>query len=296
LGARYFDPLTSRFISPDPLLNPMDPKSLDAYMYANNNPVVFMDPTGLTPYYQGNTKVADDYYVDGSQYKTLLSMTPSTYVTSTWMKKAAAKDKKASDEKITDFTSDDSDANAFGRVKDLLKAGGDAAQKAKEFADFGKTIAQRVRAGDKVGNLLRQFRNDYDPVLHLLAKVGRNFFVKALAELFGNVAADALFYLSDIYNNFLANSWAGPDEEVRWQFAAEKATNVLIAGQLSAAVTDPVVGLFCTTGVGCGPAAVAQGAVTWGIEGITGGVTEGLQQCRYGGICPTPSPTPFGQS
>jgi RHS repeat-associated protein len=70
LGARYYDPLTSRFISPDPLMNPMDPKTLDAYMYANNNPTAFQDPSGLTPYYQGNTKVADEYYVDGSQYKT----------------------------------------------------------------------------------------------------------------------------------------------------------------------------------------------------------------------------------
>jgi len=70
LGARYYDPLASRFISPDPLMNPADPKTLDAYMYSNNNPVMFSDATGLTPYYQGNTKILDEYYADGSQYKT----------------------------------------------------------------------------------------------------------------------------------------------------------------------------------------------------------------------------------
>ena len=47
LGARYYDPLTSRFISPDPLMNPMDPRTLDAYMYANNNPISYSDTSGL---------------------------------------------------------------------------------------------------------------------------------------------------------------------------------------------------------------------------------------------------------
>jgi RHS repeat-associated protein len=47
LNARYYDPATSRFISPDPLMNPGDPKTLDPYRYADNNPVVFTDATGL---------------------------------------------------------------------------------------------------------------------------------------------------------------------------------------------------------------------------------------------------------
>jgi RHS repeat-associated protein len=47
LGARYYDPLTSRFISPDPLLNLVDPNALDAFGYAGGNPVAFTDPTGL---------------------------------------------------------------------------------------------------------------------------------------------------------------------------------------------------------------------------------------------------------
>ena len=47
LNARYYDPLTSRFLSPDPLLNVMDPKTLDPYRYAENNPVFYSDATGL---------------------------------------------------------------------------------------------------------------------------------------------------------------------------------------------------------------------------------------------------------
>jgi RHS repeat-associated protein len=49
LNARYYDPATSRFISPDPLMNPGDPKTLDPYRYADNNPVVFTDASGLKP-------------------------------------------------------------------------------------------------------------------------------------------------------------------------------------------------------------------------------------------------------
>jgi RHS repeat-associated protein len=47
LNARYYDPATSRFISPDPVLDPGDPKTLDRYRYADNNPVVFTDASGL---------------------------------------------------------------------------------------------------------------------------------------------------------------------------------------------------------------------------------------------------------
>ena len=47
LNARYYDPVASRFISPDPLMNPSDPKTLDPYRYAENNPVFYSDATGL---------------------------------------------------------------------------------------------------------------------------------------------------------------------------------------------------------------------------------------------------------
>ncbi|MGW2558356.1 polymorphic toxin-type HINT domain-containing protein [Streptomyces sp. NPDC001514] len=47
LGAREYDPATGRFISVDPLLNPADPQSLNAYAYSNNNPLTFSDPDGL---------------------------------------------------------------------------------------------------------------------------------------------------------------------------------------------------------------------------------------------------------
>ena len=47
LNARYYDSVASRFISPDPLLDVMDPKTLDPYRYAENNPVFYTDASGL---------------------------------------------------------------------------------------------------------------------------------------------------------------------------------------------------------------------------------------------------------
>ncbi|MBN2176103.1 MAG: hypothetical protein JW722_00425, partial [Demequinaceae bacterium] len=47
LNARYYDPILSRFLSPDPLMNPGDPRTLDPYRYADNNPILFQDASGL---------------------------------------------------------------------------------------------------------------------------------------------------------------------------------------------------------------------------------------------------------
>jgi len=49
LRARYYDPNTGRFISRDPFAgNLRDPMSLHRYLYANADPVINLDPAGLT--------------------------------------------------------------------------------------------------------------------------------------------------------------------------------------------------------------------------------------------------------
>jgi RHS repeat-associated protein len=46
-GARYYNPATGQFISPDPAISIGDPDSLNGYAYADDNPSSWTDPTGL---------------------------------------------------------------------------------------------------------------------------------------------------------------------------------------------------------------------------------------------------------
>ncbi|WP_459246770.1 polymorphic toxin-type HINT domain-containing protein [Streptomyces youssoufiensis] len=48
LGAREYDPGTGRFISVDPLMDLNDPQQMHGYIYGNNSPLTFSDPTGLS--------------------------------------------------------------------------------------------------------------------------------------------------------------------------------------------------------------------------------------------------------
>ena len=49
LRARYFDPRTGRFTTPDPLAGSFnDPLSLHKYLYVQNNPINATDPSGLS--------------------------------------------------------------------------------------------------------------------------------------------------------------------------------------------------------------------------------------------------------
>ncbi|MEV8322833.1 polymorphic toxin type 43 domain-containing protein [Kitasatospora sp. NPDC056731] len=49
LGARQYDPVRGRFISPDLILDTADPQQWNGYAYSNNNPVNLSDPSGLRP-------------------------------------------------------------------------------------------------------------------------------------------------------------------------------------------------------------------------------------------------------
>ncbi|MFJ3206072.1 RHS repeat-associated core domain-containing protein [Streptomyces sp. NPDC086989] len=49
LGAREYQPLTGRFLSPDPLLDGASPQQWNGYAYSNNNPVNLSDPSGMCP-------------------------------------------------------------------------------------------------------------------------------------------------------------------------------------------------------------------------------------------------------
>ncbi|MFF1452609.1 RHS repeat-associated core domain-containing protein [Streptomyces sp. NPDC058274] len=47
LGARAYDPVLGRFLSPDPINTPYSPQNLSSYSYSDNNPISYSDPSGL---------------------------------------------------------------------------------------------------------------------------------------------------------------------------------------------------------------------------------------------------------
>ncbi|HEX4812381.1 MAG TPA: RHS repeat-associated core domain-containing protein [Nonomuraea sp.] len=55
LGAREYDPETSRFVSVDPVIDPFDPQQMNAYAYGNNNPATMTDPDGLK-YFESDSR------------------------------------------------------------------------------------------------------------------------------------------------------------------------------------------------------------------------------------------------
>jgi len=50
IGARKYDATTGRFISVDPILDLENPQQWTGYAYANDNPLTYADPSGLTAY------------------------------------------------------------------------------------------------------------------------------------------------------------------------------------------------------------------------------------------------------
>ena len=64
-GARYYDPSLAQFLTPDPLADSADNKTLDPYGYAVDNPVAASDPSGLS--YQHEDTTCARQYCDVSE-------------------------------------------------------------------------------------------------------------------------------------------------------------------------------------------------------------------------------------
>lgn len=71
LNARYYNAAIGRFTAQDPVFwgkqNLADPQSLNSYSYANNNPVVMSDPSGLIPTALEAAFMANQIYQNGHE-------------------------------------------------------------------------------------------------------------------------------------------------------------------------------------------------------------------------------------
>ncbi|MBU7048206.1 MAG: hypothetical protein HXS54_17355, partial [Theionarchaea archaeon] len=64
-GARYYDPETGRFITRDPQMGSFEsPQTLNRYTYCANNPLKYIDPTGLS-YQQADQEAVDEAQSEG---------------------------------------------------------------------------------------------------------------------------------------------------------------------------------------------------------------------------------------
>lgn len=66
LGARNYDPVIGRFLTPDPIFQAGDPNQMGGYTYAADNPASSSDPTGY-----------DDWYNDPSMNKCVIDCSPT---------------------------------------------------------------------------------------------------------------------------------------------------------------------------------------------------------------------------
>ncbi|MET7620667.1 ricin-type beta-trefoil lectin domain protein [Streptomyces sp. NPDC005408] len=72
LGARDYDAVTGRFLSPDPVFQAGDPNQMGGYTYAADNPASTSDPSGL-----------DDWYNDPTMNKCVIDCGPQDTTTTT---------------------------------------------------------------------------------------------------------------------------------------------------------------------------------------------------------------------
>lgn len=113
-------------------MNPGDPKTLDPYRYADNNPVLFTDPTGLNPFsdfVSGFYSEAGDTVVDYWHHTVWCAAVDNSSFTETWR----------------------ADYGGFVELKDekgLGTALNDTLNPVKMVIDAGERTADAISAGD----------------------------------------------------------------------------------------------------------------------------------------------------
>ena len=288
LNARYYDPALGRFLSPDPLMNPGDPRTLDPYRYADNNPIVYTDATGLRPDCSGLT---------GDSYKECMKP-PSgaggqTPVTSAGDPRSWSKPPLPTNPYADHMT------KAYEKLKLAVAIVGTTAAALKAIADQASELARALRRGESIGSRLADYRWDRNPLLHTLAELGRNPFIRAVAEILGGQAADLIQVVLDTISHYIGTYDFIEAEGDRWTESFVTSMVSASAGIVVESSTDQMVATGCvaTGGLACGGLVVAQGLVSWGVEDYATRQYINDVRCRYGVGCfeSTPSPGPEPQ-
>jgi RHS repeat-associated protein len=186
--ARYFSSAQGRFTSPDPItVTPgrvADPQQLNLYAYARNNPLKYVDPTGMII---DLSQLSDEDKKKWAQIQALANQTDANgnYVNA----------------KLHDaYARLDSDSRTFVIVNENLGPGTAGQFTITKFSganDFSEAkVALNFRT---IKGINSTTRGDFDPsFMKYEGLLGKNGFIPRLAETFGHEAFHGIFALDNL--------------------------------------------------------------------------------------------------
>ncbi|WFE27296.1 RHS repeat-associated core domain-containing protein [Solwaraspora sp. WMMD791] len=180
IGARQYDPTLGRFISVDPLVNPGDPQTLNAYAYGNNNPTSFSDPTGLKPLATtGGGAEEEKFWKEKKQKVTYTSSGKKWKVVSSEPESKEPDSEKPANippaicsNVASGFAKSACIGAVGGAVAGAAKSTADARREASRAMRWGETAAERSAAARRM-NLLKKY-----PIIGKVGEFGKNPWIR----------------------------------------------------------------------------------------------------------------------
>jgi RHS repeat-associated protein len=297
LNARYYDPALGRFLSPDPLMNPGDPRTLDPYVYSSNNPVLYTDASGLRQDV-GGLKNNDEYYSNPANK----DVNPYTGI-----KRKSGDRSGVPSGSSGGLGGAQGQDDALGLAEELFSTvdgirayfdtAVDLANEIVHLSDLASSLARKLAAGEKVGHYLASFRLDKNPLLHFASKIGTMSFVRIFSQVFGGREADFAYFLLDVVNHYAFDYDVIDNDIDRWEFSATHSFISATAGSVWDTSTDGAKDATCllTGGTLCGLAIGTQGVTGWALQNQLGNMYMSQVLCDNAGICaPAPLPSMYG--
>ena len=283
LNARYYDPALQRFLSPDPLMNPGDPRTLDAYRYAENNPVVFTDASGLFAACSGVSGAAEAACLSSYYAGTKLTP-PSKGVTATIAPPSRSGSLAPSTVRPGQGSLGTGHGTAAVSVKEILPDFTDPEFYLESLATGGAIVlseargvaSKLMRAGQSIGGKAMSMLRKHPWMRHTLRISGRFTSNLSLG------AGDATFAVVQGFDNYYFRYSEVEDTQDRLQFTIERTIVTEGSGFIVGQFTDKSAAGFCVASLmtACGPAvAVSAGAQTL-ISEVSGGIYDWLNEGR----------------
>lgn len=283
LNARYYDPALQRFLSPDPLMSPGDPRTLDAYRYAENNPVVFTDASGLFAACSGVSGAAEAACL--SSYYAGTKLTPPTKgVTATIAPPSRSGSSAPSTVRPGRGSLDTGHGTAAVPGQEILPDFTDPEFYLASLATGGAIVlseargvaSKLMRAGQSIGGMAMSMLRKHPWMRHTLRISGRFTSNLSLG------AGDATFAAVQGLDNYYFRYSEVEDTQDRLQFTIERTIVTEGSSLLVGHFTDrSAVGVcIASATVWCAPAVALSAFIQTGVAEMTGTIYDQTQKDR----------------